>query len=506
MVKLALDQDLKLSTMPQVMHRNVVSNNQSVFKIINFAFILLEVVFVLFIFFFLFLYRLSVEFNYSFLTFLTNFTELNSIPRFEYYMVFLGIFIILWTMWSSHLRVFSISWDFNLTIYEESIKVIKALSYSILIAIGIAFLLKMNDYSRFVIILFWLSSVVSSIILRGLRRIIVYSLLKKGFLTRNVLIIGAGQVGQMISSELQKKMGIGLNIVGFLDDHKKGEVNQHFILGQFKDINKVIYNYPIDEIIITIPTERQLINDFINKYRKFNFTIKIVPEMFNLVSKTIEVTHNNNIPFITLIKTPMRGSAFLIKRTADFILASIGVLVLIPLFLIISILIKSDSKGPILYKQKRVGKDGNLFNMYKFRSMIINADELKKNLERQNQVKGPAFKIKEDPRVTKIGKFLRKYSIDELPQLFNVLRGEMSLIGPRPPIPSEVDRYNDLDWRRLEVVPGITGLWQVSGRSDLSFEQWVNLDIYYIENWSLWMDIKILIKTIPVVIKGEGAY
>jgi len=187
-------------------------------------------------------------------------------------------------------------------------------------------------------------------------------------------------------------------------------------------------------------------------------------------------------------------------------LSGIGLILLIPVFVVVSILIKLDSKGPIFFKQRRIGKNGIQFTMYKFRSMVANAEELKERLKDQNEMDGPVFKIKEDPRITKLGKFIRKYSIDELPQLFNVFRGDMSLIGPRPPLVEEVEQYNDYQWRRLDVRPGLSGLWQISGRNHVSFEEWVSLDIYYIENWSMKLDTKILLQTIPVVLFGKGAY
>jgi exopolysaccharide biosynthesis polyprenyl glycosylphosphotransferase len=502
--RLIVNSNIQHSTsMPQVLHRNISSNTELIHKIINLSFVLIELFSFVSLFMALFLYRLATEFNQPFFSYEAIYMH---IARTENYIIFLAVVTTLWLAWSSHFKLFTSNWEFSTGLFEESNRVFKSISYSILLAIGIAFVFKLTNYSRMVILGFWISSVFTSIGLRSLKRLLILILIQRGILVRHILIIGAGQVGKMLASELRNRMGMGYNIIGYVDDQKKGEIDSIRVLGKIKDIDRIVVKHPIDEIIITIPTEKQLINEFINKYRKFNFTIRVIPEMFNLVSKTIEVTQSNNIPVITLVKTPMRGVAFIIKRTMDFFLASIGLIILIPIFIIISILIKVDSHGAILHRQRRVGKNGKFFNMYKFRSMVENAEDMKNQLYKLNEIDGPAFKIKDDPRITKIGKFIRKYSIDELPQLFNVLKGEMSLVGPRPPLPIEVERYTDWDWRKLEVVPGITGLWQVSGRSDVTFEQWVNLDVYYIENWSPWLDLKIVLKTIPVVLKGDGAY
>jgi len=197
---------------------------------------------------------------------------------------------------------------------------------------------------------------------------------------------------------------------------------------------------------------------------------------------------------------------FLLKRLFDIIASVFLLMVLSPIIILAAVLIKLDSKGPVLFMQDRVGKDGNVFKMYKFRSMYIDAEERLKELRYLNEAKGPIFKIKNDPRVTRIGKFLRKSSIDELLQLINVIKGEMSLVGPRPPLPREVKKYTLKQKLRLAITPGITGLWQVSGRSKLTFDDMVNLDLYYIENKNILLDLKILIKTIPAVLKMEGAY
>ena len=489
--------------MPQVAHRNTSSAREFWKKTLNISFLVLEVSAVLASFILLYFYRLSQEFHVSIYQ---KHGISTSLPRFDEYSIFFFVVMVLWLGWLYHFRMFSLKSDISFGLFEETVRSTKAISYSVLITIGIAFVFKLTDYSRFVILSFWFISLVCSVGLRTFKRVLVKALAQKGIFTKNVLIVGAGQVGTQLSNVFSKKPGMGYNVVGFVDNVKRGSVNTYEILGQISQMESIIRRHPIDEIIVTIPTEKQLVNELLNKFRKYDITIRIVPEMFNLVSKTIEVDQSNTIPFITLIKTPMRGLSFLFKRTFDYVFSLIGLLILSPLFLVLAVLIKNDSTGPVFYKQRRVGKNGEFFYMYKFRSMIVNADEMREKLKQLNEVEGPAFKIKEDPRITRIGKFIRKYSLDEIPQLFNVLKGEMSLIGPRPPLPNEVEQYSDWDWRRLEVVPGITGLWQVSGRSELTFEQWVNLDIYYIENWSLWMDWKILLKTIPVVIKGEGAY
>ncbi len=212
------------------------------------------------------------------------------------------------------------------------------------------------------------------------------------------------------------------------------------------------------------------------------------------------------VPLISIKEIKLYGFNAILKRITDILFSLVIITLLLPLFLFLASIIKMDSRGKIFFTQSRIGRDGKRFKMYKFRSMISNAEEMQANITKQNEADGPIFKIKKDPRITRIGKVLRKLSMDELPQIFNVLRGEMSLVGPRPPLPKEVEKYNTWHLKRLHVNPGMTGLWQVSGRSDLPFEEMVKLDIYYIQTWSVWQDIKILLKTIPVVLFTKGAY
>ena len=195
-----------------------------------------------------------------------------------------------------------------------------------------------------------------------------------------------------------------------------------------------------------------------------------------------------------------------VKRLIDIVCSFVGILVLSPLFIIIAIIVKFTSKGPIFFSQKRVGRNGKEFDMYKFRSMVVNAEELKEKLAAQNEMSGPMFKMKDDPRVTKVGKFIRKTSIDELPQLWNILKGDMSLVGPRPSLPKEVAQFEDWMYKRLEVKPGLTCYWQVSGRNNIDFEDWMKLDIRYVEEKNLWIDIKLIFKTVGVLFGDKNAH
>ncbi len=197
---------------------------------------------------------------------------------------------------------------------------------------------------------------------------------------------------------------------------------------------------------------------------------------------------------------------FFFKRLMDIVCSLLALIVLSPLLVLVSFAIKIESKGPVVFCQKRIGLDGNPFYMYKFRSMCVNAEDILKKLENENEADGPVFKMKEDPRVTKVGKFIRKYSIDELLQLINILKGDMSIVGPRPALPNEVKEYDNVAKKRLAVKPGLTCYWQVMGRSDISFEEWMKLDSKYIDEMNLWLDIKLIFLTIPAVLKGEGAY
>jgi exopolysaccharide biosynthesis polyprenyl glycosylphosphotransferase len=260
----------------------------------------------------------------------------------------------------------------------------------------------------------------------------------------------------------------------------------------------------VDEVIIALPaSRREQVSRVIARGFHRPVKIKLLPELDELLPRRFEVQHLGGRSYIGF--TPVAPVSWL-KRAADFALSGIAVLALAPFFIAVAIAIKLDSPGPIFYRQLRVGKNGTPFVMIKFRSMHQDAEHLLDELRKENEATGPLFKMRDDPRITRVGRILRRLSLDELPQLFNVLRGEMSLVGPRPAIPSEVAEYEEWQFGRLRAVPGITGLWQVSGRSDVPFHDMVRLDLHYIRNWSLAMDLEILVRTIPAVLTSRGAY
>ncbi|MBU1112451.1 MAG: sugar transferase, partial [Candidatus Omnitrophica bacterium] len=299
----------------------------------------------------------------------------------------------------------------------------------------------------------------------------------------------------------------GFRVIGFLDDQKTESVQDSPILGKLSDFNVVVKKYFIDELIVSIPSERLAVSQLLEKAKKMHLGLRIIPDSFEDPLPELYISYLGIIPLLTYKERRRHPAEFALKRLVDLSIALLLAVILSPLFLVISLLIKLGSPGPVLYIRKRTGFKGRVFSFYKFRSMIKEADSLKKQLLDKNESKGELiFKIKKDPRVTPVGQFLRRYSLDELPQIFNVLKGDMSLVGPRPFPVEESDKFSYNHLQRLSVRPGITGLAQIRGRSDLSSYRWIKWDIWYVNNWSFWLDLLILWWTLPVVVKGKGAY
>jgi exopolysaccharide biosynthesis polyprenyl glycosylphosphotransferase len=398
--------------------------------------------------------------------------------------------------------------DRELTIPKETLLVLKALFFASLPPLAVIFFLKVMVFSRLIFGISALSIFICLSLCRIIKRSYVRNLILQGYNNLNVLIVGAGKTGRMLVEEIRNHPFLGLNIVGYLDDYKYKieNIRGNKIIGELSDFEKIVKKKFIDEVYITIPSQKQKVFELTTEAKRLGVTVRIVPELFDLSMGTLEMHQIGTIPLLQYHAKGIHGTDLIIKRALDMCISGLALLLCCPLFLILSVLIKLDSPGPILYISKRCGRKGRLFNFYKFRSMVKNADKLLHSLRDKNEKKGPVFKMVADPRLTNIGKIMRKLSLDELPQLWNVFKGDMSLVGPRPPTPEEVEQYKDWQLKRLQIKPGITCLWQVRGRSNLSFYKWVKLDLWYINNWSFGLDLKILWWTIPVVLKRKGAY
>ena len=326
--------------------------------------------------------------------------------------------------------------------------------------------------------------------------------LAAGVGTRNVLIVGAGVLGQQIASCLENNRHLGYVVKGFVDDTpSRGAVQ---VLGRVDDLSQVARAHFVDEIVIALPWGSRTAARATIEARKQRLNVKLVPNFHSGLGWRAPLEYIGDVPAFTLHREPIPAIALLAKRVLDVAFSACALVTLAPLFGIIAILIKSDSEGPVLYRSTRVGKKGRKFTFYKFRTMVANADTLKEQLRAQNERRGPFFKMANDPRMTRLGKYLRKYSLDELPQFWNVLKGDMSLVGPRPHPLDDFEQYSLDHLRRLDVMPGITGLWQVQARDSSSWEANMELDLEYIENWTPWMDVKIIAKTVPIVLRGLG--
>jgi exopolysaccharide biosynthesis polyprenyl glycosylphosphotransferase len=360
---------------------------------------------------------------------------------------------------------------------------------------------------------FWGVSTSLAVIARLLLRVVLMTSRRSGFNYRYLLIIGANARSAELASKIDRSPELGYKLVGFVSEDREPDPDwektgaKAGVIGCIQDLRSILENERVDEVLVCLSVEASfgMVASIIKEARDLGVVLRIVPNLAEGdILKKFHVEEFEDEVVVTFFREQMLFQ-LLIKRLLDITASAIGLLVLSPLFVLVALLVKMTSPGPVFFVQYRVGMNQRRFRLFKFRSMVKDADEKKKELEHFNEVDGPAFKMGDDPRITKIGKFLRKTSIDELPQLFNVIKGEMSLVGPRPPLPGEVSKYEWLFRRRLSVKPGITCVWQISGRSNTSFEEWMSMDKEYVENWSLLLDFKILLLTIPAVLFGRGA-
>ncbi len=395
-------------------------------------------------------------------------------------------------------------------LFDELYGVLNATTTAIMLVIVFVFFYRSLFYSRIIFVYAGILILILVGTARLVRRMILARLRQAGEGIDRLLIVGAGEVGRAVMRNIIAQPELGYQIVGFLDDDpakSHTDIGPIKALGTTEVLAHVIQTHAINQVIITLPWQyHRKTMRLVLEAEEAGARARVVPDLFQLSLGGVDVETINGIPLISIKPTALTGWNLVIKRALDLSLSILIVLLTAPLWLLIALAIKLDSPGPVFFKQERAGKGRKPFMVYKFRSMYVGAEAQQQALAAHNEASGPLFKMRDDPRRTRVGRFLRRTSLDELPQFINVIRGEMSIVGPRPALFSEVAQYQEWQRKRLEIQPGITGLWQVSGRSDLSFDEMVMLDIYYGENWSLGADIRIMLRTIPQILFGDGAY
>ncbi|MEO8447141.1 MAG: sugar transferase [bacterium] len=392
--------------------------------------------------------------------------------------------------------------------------IIKSFVFGTLLLILFSFIIKFSLLlsSRIFVLCFFIIGLAGVSSLRLLILKPFYMRFTKILNNSNVLIIGAGKSGRLLAEKLLFENFYGIKIMGFLDDKfENGDVvfKEFNCIGKLADLRNIVKEYKVDEIIIAIDNiSYDNLMELIDNCIVLEKSVKLTSELFNIVPEKIVTESYSGIPVVDLSPRVNKNLNYVYKRVFDYIAAFCGIIILSPLFLVISILVKLSSKGEVFFRQKRIGKNGEPFDFYKFRSMYVTVGEDTSRKEFMTDFiksNNNSSKIINENIVTPIGKFLRKTSLDELPQLYNVLKGDMSLVGPRPCLPYEYESFDDWHKRRHTILPGCTGVWQVSGRSSVSFKDSVVLDLYYINNMTPWLDLQLIFKTFPVMIFGRGA-
>jgi len=379
----------------------------------------------------------------------------------------------------------------------------------ITLLILICYFLRITDISRLFVLLFGFVNVVFLVLLRIVLKQFLHNLRSKGYNFRRILIVGSGKRARSVAEKLHAHREWGMVVYGFLSqtpDEVGKQLDEGKVLGSLEDLQEIISSNPIDEVHIALPLlDLDTISSLLEICEEQGIRTRVMMDLYSPTISQVHLEDFRGTPMLTFTASPMETWEMVVKETIDRVGAFVMILLLFPLFLFLSLCIKVTSKGPVFFVQERVGLHKRRFLIYKFRTMVHNAEELLESLQDKNELSGPVFKIKDDPRCTFVGRLLRKTSLDELPQLINVLKGEMSFVGPRPPLPSEITQYKSWQYRRLSMKPGISGLWQVSGRNTLDFEKWMKLDLQYIDNWSLKLDFIIILRTLPAVLLGRGA-
>ena len=452
--------------------------------------------------------------------FLLEDSSLNEgLESISYYVMYIGLLPVLLILWAGLLSYFGMYKSSGIRPVSEMLVIIFKVTFGGFILFGsYVFILRMQeDISRLFIGLTFLSSA----LLIALEKIALINIVNvigkkdKSFKSalvvfRRILVVGTGKRAIKFMDLIDGNPDWGINIMGLadVDPQMKGEViHGHEVIGSLEDIPDIINTNVVDEVVFIVPRSwLNRIEDILLYCENAGLKVNIAVNLFDFKFSKAKQTDLHGFPLLVFERGPEKLGLLFVKRLFDFVASGVGLIILTPVFIVVAILIKITSTGPVFFKQLRCGLYGRKFMFYKFRTMVIDAESKLKDLLQHNEMDGPVFKMTNDPRVTNVGKWLRKTSIDELPQLWNVFMGDMSLVGPRPPLPSEVENYDNWHRRKLSMRPGITCLWQAGGRNEIvDFKEWMRLDLEYIDKWSLGLDFKILLKTIPVVLFGTGA-
>ncbi|HEX2270450.1 MAG TPA: sugar transferase [Pyrinomonadaceae bacterium] len=444
---------------------------------------------------------------------------------FEPYGALLSFVVVIRLLSFRYADLYRLRGEFSFV--DDSIRIFKATAIGSLLIIAAAFLYRGGfefrafSYSRTVFIVDFLFALLSVGVIRLFIRSVQTSVRRHQINLIPTLVVGRGHESSLFIREMRERPALGYRVIGVIDtqniETNAGNYEGVPVVGTLDGLPEAIRDSGANEVIIADPqvSGDALFEVMMRCGRRRGVEFRIAPSLFNCLPRKTEIDQIGVLPMIRLFREPLSSGSRILKRTFDLVVSALAITLLLPLWLLIALLIKLDSKGPVLYTQERVGMDGRLFLLYKFRTMVANADsELHREYQRAfiagraeanlgNDQK-PTYKLFADPRITRVGKFLRKTSLDEVPQLLNVLLGDMSIVGPRPPIPYEVEAYELWHRKRLDMKPGVTGLWQVSGRNRLTFEEMVRLDLFYIENWSLLLDLKIILRTGFVMLGREG--
>jgi exopolysaccharide biosynthesis polyprenyl glycosylphosphotransferase len=435
--------------------------------------------------------------NYRVLRHLEATAPLMSIAYLLVFSVYLVVFAQVYGLYRSS--------DSRSGLNEQRLTVQATLTSGLLLC-GTLYLMKAYAVSRIVVAVTVLVTLVLLMVRRAIERKMRARRYLQGRETRNVLIVGAGRVAHALRNHLQALPHMGFRFMGFVSlDGSESETSNPQVIGDIRNCVALARSLFVDEIYFSTPADKATVISVVEEARAVGIDVRVVPDLYDGLAWNAPVEFIGQFPTIPLHRRDFPRGAFVLKRILDISLSILALVVAAPFMVVIAIMVRSDSEGPVFYKAARIGRKGRMFTCYKFRTMVVDAEQRKQELLEKNQRDGILFKMKNDPRITRVGARLRKYSLDELPQFFNVLIGDMSLVGPRPPLASEVEKYDLAHLRRLDVLPGITGLWQVEAREDPSFDSYISLDTAYVENWNLMLDLRILARTVGVVLGGTGS-